>query len=446
MVRVVPFKAYRYVESKVGRYDNVVAPPYDVIKGNRVDELQARSPYNIAWITKNKPQNDDTDSNNQYTRARDLLLRWIEEGVLAQDPQESFYVYGQDFEIDGMKFFRYGFIGLIHLEELLSQPPVSAGNVQFTGVLQHEQTLPKDILDRLSLCRTTMTQFGLIFLIYPDRKGEIDAILKKAMQKRPAIDILDDEAVRHRIWIIDDKAETENITRLMAHRYVIIADGHHRYKTALQLSKENPKLESAKYRMAAFVDMANPGLVILPTHRVVQNLPEFDRARLLTRLSENFEIEVSDNVDDMFRLMRQHFDRNEHSFGLFVNDSKFYILTLKDPRMMNKILPACSEDLRSLDVSILHSLVLERILGIDKEKLEQGTMRGEGFVIYIKGIGDAVDEAISLVKAGAQAVFFMNPTRIGDVEAVSTKFEVMPQKSTFFHPKVWDGFTMNRLQ
>ncbi len=445
MVRVIPFKAYRYVTSKVRDYKLVVAPPYDVIKGDKVDELQSLSPYNIAWITKNKPQAGDTDSNNQYTRARDLLNKWIAEGVLAQDSKESFYVYGQDFEIDGAKFFRYGFIGLIRLEELHSQAPAGSGG-KFTGVLQHEQTLPKDILDRLNLCRATMTQFGLIFLIYPDLQGRVDAILRKAMQNPPLIDITDYEAVRHRIWIIDDEADTEDITRIMNDRYVIIADGHHRYKTALQLAKENPTLESAKYRMAMFIDISNPGLVILPTHRVVQNLPDFNRQRLLERLKEHFVVEASENTTDMFRLMRQHFERGEHSFGLFVNDSKFYTLTLRDLTVMKTVLPDCSDELRSLDVSILHTLILERMLGIDKEKLAQGTMRGEGFVLYIKGIGDAIDEAIKLVRDGAQAVFFMNPTRIQDVEAVSTKFEVMPQKSTFFHPKVWDGFTINRMK
>ncbi|MHA1943892.1 MAG: DUF1015 domain-containing protein [Candidatus Thorarchaeota archaeon] len=443
MVRVKPFKAYRYDEQKAGDLSRLVTPPYDIIKGTKIDYLQSLSEHNIAWLIKNKPQDDDSETNNQYSRARDHLNRWMNEGILKQDDSESFYVYGQDFEIEGKKLFRFGFIGLIELEEFASSAPSSGA---FSGVLQHEETLPKDIEDRLSLCRFCMANFGQIFVIYPDHKGEVDAVLEKNMKADPVGDITDAEGIRHRLWQIDKKADTDEITALMKDKYVIIADGHHRYKTALALSKEHPDLESAKHRMLTFVNISNPGLVVLPTHRLVQNLEDFSQDSLLKQMDEYFDVKNFDSSDEMFELMDKMFKVGKHSFGLFVNDGKFYAMTLKDLSIMNKLLSDKSAELRGLDVAILHALILDKMLGINKEKLAQGTVKGGGYVSYIKGIGDAVEESIKSVKNTAQAVFFMNPTRVDEVEAISKNFECMPQKSTFFQPKVWTGFTINKLR
>jgi uncharacterized protein (DUF1015 family) len=443
MVRVIPFKAYRYDKEKVGNYTKVVTPPYDIIKGKKVDELQSMSAYSISWIIKNKPEDSDSVENNQYTRARDYLNNWVEEGVLMQDEKESFYVYGQDFEIAGRKLFRFGFIGLIRLEEFATEEPK---NGKFTGVLQHEETLPKDIEDRLSLSRACMAQFGQIFVIYPDHEGHVDSVLKKYMNGNAVMDVTDGAGVRHRIWAVDDQEDTNLITKYMEDKYVIIADGHHRYKTALALSKENPELESTKYRMLTFVNISNPGLVILPTHRLVQNLEDFSAENVLNGIKTNFDVVEFSNKENMFQLMDKKFESGEHSFGLFLDDGKFYALTLKNTALVDEVLADKSLEHRRLDVAILHSVILDKTLGIDKEKIAQGTMKGGGYVVYIKGIGDAVEEAIKSVKGDAQAVFFMNPTRIEEVEAVSRNLEVMPQKSTFFHPKVWTGFTINKLE
>jgi uncharacterized protein (DUF1015 family) len=443
MVRVKPFKAYRYDEEKAGDISRLVTPPYDIIKGAKIDHLQSLSEYNIAWVIKSKPEDDDSESNNQYTRAADHFNKWVSEGILKQDEKESFYVYGQDFEVDSKQLFRFGFIGLIELEDFASEAP---GTGEFSGVLQHEETLPKDIIDRLSLCRSSMANFGQIFVIYPDKEGSVDAVLEKNMKKDPVADMTDDAGVRHRLWAVDDDADVTAISSNMGNKYIIIADGHHRYKTALALSKENPDLESAKYRMLTFVNISNPGLVVLPTHRLVQNLEVFSKEKLLKDIKEYFDLETFDNKDDMFRLMDNMFKQNKHSFGLFMDDGKFYAFTLRDTKIMDSLLADKSPELRSLDVAILHALILDKMLGIDKEKLLQGTVKGGGFVSYIKGIGDAVDESIKTVKGASQAVFFMNPTRVEEVEAVSNNFECMPQKSTFFHPKIWTGFTINKLR
>jgi len=442
MVNVKPFKAYRFDETRTGNLSNLVTPPYDIIKGDMIDRFQSQSEYNMAWIIKNKPQEDDSSSNNQYTRAKEHLTKWISQGALKQDDSESFYVYGQDFEIDGKKLFRFGFIGLIELEEFAKKAP---SNDSFSGVLQHEETLPKDIEDRLNLCRSCMANFGQIFVIYPDHERKIDTILERNMKNHPVGDVTDNDGIRHRLWRIIEKDDLQTIIKLMKDKYIIIADGHHRYKTALALAKENPELESAKYRMLTFVNISNPGLVVLPTHRLVQNLVNFSGEKLLSDIKEYFDLDVFPSRNNMFELLDKKFKEGKHSFGLFINDGKYYALTLRDLKIMDSLLPDKSSELRKLDVAILHALILDKMLGIDKEKLAQGTMRGGGYVVYIKGIGDAVDESVQSVKNGAQAVFFMNPTRVQEVEAISKKFEVMPQKSTFFQPKVWTGFTINKL-
>jgi uncharacterized protein (DUF1015 family) len=442
MVRVIPFKAYRYNKDKIDDQSVVVSPPYDVIKGKKLDAVQDLSPFNISWITKNKPLDGDADEENQYTRARDLLNDWIEKEVLVRDGKDSFYVYSQDFEVLGRKLSRFGFIGLLELEEFASSAPEEG---PFTGILQHEETLPKDIEDRLNLSRNTLAQFGQIFVIYPDHQGKVDSILTRNMEKDPVMDVTDKEGIRHRLWRVDESEDTEGITVAMADKFAIIADGHHRYKTALALKKERPDLESTRYRMLTFVNMSNPGLVILPTHRLVQNLDDFQAERLIEGMNEHFTIKDFDTKEEMFSEMDSLFEQGKHGFGLYTNQGKFHSMELDDLSPMNELRADASEDLRKLDVAILHSMILDKVLGIDKEKLLHGTMTGGGYVVYIKGIGDAVDESIQAVDDGAQCVFFMNPTRIEEVEAVSKNFECMPQKSTFFHPKVWTGFTINKL-
>jgi len=443
MVKVVPFKAHRYNKEKVENLSNVVSPPYDVIEGEKVDNLQNKSEYNIAWVIKNKPREDDTESDNQYTRARGILHKWIQNDILKEEDKESFYVYGQNFEVQGKEMFRFGFIGLLQLEDFATQEPEEGS---FAGVLQHEETMPKDIQDRLNLSRQCMAQFGQIFVIYPDHEGNVDSVLEDAMEDEPVIDVTDNEEVRHRIWKISDTESKDAIQNHMEDKYVIIADGHHRYKTALALMRENPDLEAAKYRMLTFVNIDNPGLVVLPTHRLVQNIESFSKEKLLNKLKVYFDLDISPDREKMFELMEDRFEAGKHAFGLYMNDGNFYTLTLKDENVMDKVLADKSEELRKLDVSILHALILDRMLGIGKEKLAESSIAGGGYVEYIKDIGDAVEESIEAVNNDYQAVFFMNPTKVEEVEAVSKNFECMPSKSTFFHPKIYTGFTINVLK
>ena len=446
MVKVVPFRGYRYDPDVIGDFRNVVSPPYDVIKGKLVEHLHNLSPYNISHIIRGERRPDDDENDNEYARASEYLEDWIARNVLAREETEAFYVYAQEFSCLGTGYTRWGFIGLIELEDFGAAG--DGNDEKFSGVLQHEETLPKDIEDRLNLLRATRANFGQIFVIYPDPEGIVDGVLAGKMRESPAMTADDGLGVIHKLWTITDIGDIEAISDAMRERYAIIADGHHRYKTALAYKEENPGLESARYRMLTFVNMSNPGLVVLPTHRLVQHIDELDIVSVIEKLSNDFHVRQYGTGTEakaaMFRDMENDFSGGKHGFGIYANDARFYGLTLKDESVMDSV-TGRSDSWKKLDVTILHKLILERYLGIDNEKLASGTIGGGSFVEYIKGIGDAVEGSIEAVNTGAQAVFFMNPTKVSEVEAVAGNLETMPQKSTFFYPKVYTGFTINKL-
>ncbi len=451
MVKVAPFKGYRYEKDKVKDYKLVVSPPYDVINSEMQKKLHEGSEFNIAHIIKGKKFPTDNQEDNEYIRARNLLESWIEKGALKMEDRPAIYVLAQEFEVHGEKMTRSGFIALLKLEDMCASSD-SAGKC--TGVHQHEETLPKDIEDRLNLLRATKANFGLIFSIYSDEERKVDTLLENKMNNPPLFEIMDEDKITHKLWAISDEADIKRIQEVMNDKYIIIADGHHRYKTALKYSREDPESESAQYRMIAFVNIMNKGLVILPTHRLIQGVEGFDCGKLVSELSNDFSIEEFEFVsgDDkdarvaMFSKMDEHFSVGDHALGLYCNDGKYYSLVLKNKSRMNEI-QNHSEAWKSLDVTILHKLILEESLGITKEKVASGTIEGGSYVEYIKAIGDAVQESVDKINGnGYQAVFFMNPTKVKEVEEVATNHETMPQKSTFFYPKVYTGFVINKLE
>ena len=242
--------------------------------------------------------------------------------------------------------------------------------------------------------------------------------------------ITDDNGITHKLWSIDDKDDISRILEVLDGRYIIIADGHHRYKTALQYSKEHPDQESSRYRMLAFVNIMNKGLVILPTHRLIQGIEGFDAEKLIHELRrdftiEEFEFDIGDDKDArhaMSSKMEDHFKAGEHAFGLYCGNGRYYSLVLKDESTMDDIQDH-SEAWKHADVTILHRLILEARLGIDKKKLAAGTIEGGSYVEYIKAIGDAVQKSVDEVnEKGYQAVFFMNPTKVREVEELAAQW------------------------
>jgi len=437
-MEVGPFKAFRFDADIVGDVGSCIAPPYDVISPAQQQQLYKRSQYNIVRIIKGKTTPSDNESNNQYTRAADYLSNWIKEGVLKQDSTEGIYAYVQDFELAGTGFQRFSFVALARLEEF--------GET----VRPHEETLTNSIIDRLNLNRATIAKFGLVFMLYEDQKKVADKIIENAAGEKPLIDFRDEQNVRHRLFAITDEDNVKAIVKMMLDKKCIIADGHHRYQTALNYFRET-KNPAAQYQMLAFTNSSQNGLVVLATHRLVGNLENFNMNKLITDLKENFEITQfkfgqgpqakTDAKQKMLAQLKAEHDKDKNAFGIYAANNVFYVALLKDKRTMDSVMPNMSSAWRTLDVSVLHKLILERLLGIDEERITKG-----GNLEYVKDTHDAVDNSISQVDAGQkQVAFFMNPVKMQQLKMVTDAGERMPQKSTYFYPKMYTGLTIQKL-
>jgi len=432
-MEVKGFKAYRFNPDVVGDNGKCIAPPYDVINPTQQKKLYEQNPYNIIRIILGKQEATDNDKKNQYSRAAEYLKDWMKKNVLKQDDKETIYAYVQNFAIGGKENTRSGFISLGKLAQFGS------------GVQPHEKTLDGPKADRLKLTQATAAQFELVFMLYDDPQQVADKIIDKAAAgKKSIIEFTDDDGVRHRIFPIDSPEDKTAIVKMMAQKEGLIADGHHRYETALNYYNltKNP---AAQWLMIAFVNMHNKGLVVLPTHRLVGNLKNYDTDELIKKLQTNFKVtqfEYKEGKEKAQSLMQKRlgkaFEQGEKAFGIYDGKS-FYFIVLKDKDALKSL--AMSDASKSLDVVVLHKLILEGLLGITDAQLA-----GEANIEYIKDIGEAVDEAITKVDSGEkQVLFFMNPTKVEQVKAVAAANEKMPQKSTFFYPKIFSGLTINKL-
>ncbi len=436
-MQIRPFKAFRFDKAVVGDVGSCIAPPYDVISDAQQEQLYKKSKHNIVRIIKGKTTASDNGENNQYTRAAGYLNDWIKQGVLKQDATETIYAYVQDFELAGTQFRRSSFVASAKLEEF--------GKT----VRPHEQIFDKPMLDRLNLKRATTAKFGLALMLYEDEQKVADKIINQAASTESLIDFIDEQNVRHRLFTITAKEDIEQIVKMMNDKSCIIADGHHRYTTALTYSKESGNT-AAKYQMLAFVNTFQKGLIVLATHRLVGSLENFCYEKLITELKENFELtELQFNSPQtkldarqkMLAQMKAEHNNDKNAFGIYGSNNTFYVAVLKDKQAMDPVMPDMSSAWRSLDVSILHKLILEKLLGIDEERLA----RGENLQ-YVKDTPNAVDQSISEVDAGRkQAAFFMNPVKMQQLKMITDAGERMPQKSTYFYPKIYTGLTIQKL-
>jgi uncharacterized protein (DUF1015 family) len=436
-MQIVPFKAFRFNADVVGDVGSCIAPPYDVISCAQQEQLYEKSRYNLVRIIKGKSLASDNGQDNQYTRAAGYLADWIKQGALKQDADESIYAYVQDFEAIGAKFQRYSFVALAKLEE-------------FGAVVKpHEEIMEKPLIDRLNLKKSTSADFGLVFMLYEDQQRIADSIITEAAKHKPLIDFVDEQEVRHRLFAIKDKTDIERIVKMMSDKSCIIADGHHRYTTGLTYSKENGN-PAAKYQMLAFANTYHEGLIILATHRVVGNLDNFNLDVFLNNLRKNFQMsEYKFNTietklqarQNMLEQMKAEHEKDKNAIGIYSSTNAFYVAVLKDKNRMDEIAPDMSIQSRTLDLTVLHKLVLEGLLGIDKEKLAKGEN-----VQYVKDTPSAIDDLIAEVDSGQkQVAFFMNPVKIKELKAVTDAGERMPQKATYFYPKVYSGLTIHKF-
>ncbi len=431
MAEIIPFAGYRYNPLVVGDVAKLIAPPYDVIDLPLRDALYRLSEYNIARLI--RAERDETRPGEPYHAAGKLLAQWQQDRVMLRDPEPALYVYEQFFEVHERKFSRTGLVALARLEEL------------GTGVLPHENTHTGPRRDRLDLLRATRTQFGQIFGLYSDPEARIDAIVDAQKERRPDVHAADTWGQLHRLWVVTEPGIVAELQGLMRDKQVLIADGHHRYETALAYAREHPDLEGAQYRMMTLVNMSNIGLVVLPIHRLLKGLTAFDPADFRAGLRKVFKINTYPGDSSAVRSavtdsMRARQEKGLHAFGLFVNDGNYYELVLKREELMDEI-QGRSEVWRHIDVAMLHHIVFDRILGLTPDRMKEQTN-----VDYVPGFPHAIDEAIKGVASGeCQALFLLNPARVEEVRSIARSGERMPQKSTFFYPKVFTGLVFHQI-
>src|SRR6267378_6799443 len=419
MAEVLPVRGLLYDHARAGRFDDLVAPPYDVVSESDRAALEAKSPFNIVRV--DLPQGNREE---KYRNAARELRRWIEEGILRRDRAPAFYRYHQIFSLAGRQHTRKGFIGRIRLRRFEERV-----------VLPHERTLSGPRLDRLELSRACRTNLSQVFGLYSDPAGIVDAEFTRLDSTAPAIEARLGGVV-HRIWRLTDGAAHQRIAAAMADKKVYIADGHHRYETMLAIRDELRPLarsqrSSIEYGSMFLTRMDDPGLVILPTHRVVHGLEGFQLSRFLERLRQRFEVE--ELPASSAEGLREPPRKTPGSY-LLASRGRYFSVSLRPGEDASVPGPA---PLRRLDVPILHAFILEEILGIDRSAQErQSNLR------YVKDFRGALAESR---RPGVQAVFLLNPTRIEQLKAVADALEVMPQKSTFFFPKLASGLLLDPL-
>ncbi len=420
MANVYPFRAWRF-SAQAGPMNELICPPYDIISEEQRKGYLRRNPHNIIRLELPREGADP------YAEAGKTVREWCEDGTLVRDNDAAFYVYDLVFEVNGEQ---KNITGLLVACEIT---PFSEG-----VVLPHEWTLSKAKTDRLNLMKATGFNFSDIYSLY---QADTKAILDAAMTAEPLTDVVDEDGLRHRLWAITDAATIDTIKATFADVKLYIADGHHRYETSLNY--KNYRLENgipvagADRIMMMLVEMSHPGLVVFPTHRLIRDLDSFDAEALLSACEADFAVERGLSLAEAEEKLAKAYDDGKKAFVCYTGGETAALLTLKDIARMDTLLPTESAVSRQLDVNVLHTAILERVLGIDKENMAQQ--------INLTYTRDR-DEAIDGVNSGAfQCAFLLNPTRVSEIQGVAAAGEKMPQKSTYFYPKLITGLTMNEL-
>lgn len=431
MAEIFPFPALRYNPEKVELAD-VVTQPYDKITPDMQGRYYRASPYNLVRIILGRPEGKETADNNRYTQAANYLKSWQKQGIFRQDPP-SIYAYSQHFAVPGglHKAQRRSFIAAGKLYDYADKV-----------IYRHEQTLAKPKSDRLNLLRATHAHFGQIFMLYSDPAQTIDSLLFGEQHEWQ--EVTDEYGVLHRLRRIDDPAALNIVTTEMSDRKLIIADGHHRYETALNFKKELGASDclclrnNAEKVMMTFVNMDSPGLMILPTHRVVFGLRQFDPASFLDSARQLYEVSDIGSVSTQ-ETVRKLAEAGKSGVALVAATRSGRFLLRAQPSSFEKIPLEFSTRQRRLDVVHLHSLVLEQILGITRQQITE-----QRHVRYLRSAEDALWSVQS--DSDVNVAFLMNPVSIEQVREIAFAGEVLPQKSTDFYPKLLSGLTIFSLE
>jgi len=428
MADVKPFRGIHYDTARVGDLTRVVAPPYDVISPEEQEILHRRHPRNIVWIDFGKGREGDAPGSDRYSRAAALFREWRSDGTLVRDPLPALYYYEQEFTIPGKgTFVRKGFLGALRLS------PFGEG-----VVFPHERTLSKPKEDRLALMRATDAHMSPIFGLFSDPADEVLSNLRRGAASAPDLSATDDLGVRHRVWTVTQPAAILGAVDAMSGKGVFIADGHHRYETALAFrdemrAKHGVDPAAAYEHVLMFLcNMDDEGIVILPTHRGIHSLPGFSADAFLAAVRSHLPVESRDgSPEDALRAVEAA-GRRGKAIAWSTGGNRFHVVTFPDlAAFCERHLSGYPPQLRALDVVLLHGFLFERLLGIDP-----GAVTAGKFVKYYK---DPSKAAADLSSGAIQAAFFLNSVTIPEFRDVSLSGHVLPQKSTFFYPKIGTG-------
>lgn len=423
MAEIKPFRALRFNIDAAGKIDELVCPPYDIISEEQRKEYLNENEHNIIRLE--LPRGE-----NPYEEAGKTLNQWINDGILKQDEKDSIYIYEEEFTAYGVRNKFKGCITRVKLEEF------SKGIV-----LPHEETLSKAKKDRFELMKATNCNFSQIYSLYMDEQHIVRNKLDELSAGKPEIELTDSDGVTHRLWVVTDADDVKAICREFDDKKLYIADGHHRYETALNYRnycRENNIGDGGEdYVMMMLVDMEHEGLVVFPTHRIVRDLESFDAEKAEELCGEYFDVEKKPSYASMEKDLRALYDIGKKAYGFYSGGDGYTLLTFKNSDVLEELLPDMLKPVRELDVTVLHSLVLEKLFGIDKEN-----MANQVNLTYTKDFNDAIQN----VKNGkAQCAFILNPTRVTEIRDVAAAGGKMPQKSTYFYPKLITGLVMNKL-
>jgi uncharacterized protein (DUF1015 family) len=426
MAFVKPFRGIVYNKDKIARIEAVVAPPYDVISLAMQDELYAASPYNIVRAEFGKGFQGDDRHHNKYTRARGFLSKWLKEGILIPDPKSAMYIYAQEYREDGLRKSRVGFISLMKLEDFAKK-----------GVLPHERTFKEPKADRFRLICETRFNLSPIFSLYKDKGGLTRRILLSECDRVPPFIALHADNVAHKVWRLTDEKRIRSVQSAMRDRAIFIADGHHRYEVALQFRERMRRRFRGKpgaydYVMMYFADMDPRGMTILSAHRMIKDIGSLARGDVAAMLKRHFTVKRLGSAKGLIAWLKRA-KTLSGQFGLYIGGDA-YVMKLKHVSYVDEMdIEDRSREWKTLDVSILHHLILRKILKVSD---------AEGNVVYTRDPEEAIQE---VDRGNYTLAFLLNPTKISQVESIARNKELMPHKSTYFYPKLLSGLVLNKL-
>jgi len=431
MAEVGPFNGILYDAGRVGGISSVVAPPYDVITPEQQEELYRRSPWNVVRLILGRGR-------NRYSSAAELWRRWLSEGILVEDPEPAIYVLRDRYSsIYGDLRSRIGFIAIVRLERPGSGP-----------IKPHEGTLDRPRADRLNLIRAVKANLSPIFSMYPDPGFRVDSLLEDAISGRePLFDFTDSDGVGRAMWRVGEKDIIGHVISELSDKDIFIADGHHRYETALEfmgeVDGERPRPGPHRYVMMYLVNSENDALMILPSHRVIRYDGRFSPDSFLEDAKRFFDISEfrptgPETPVHLVRRIAEIGNDGGKAFGLCLGDNRFYVMILRPGVSIEPYLEESrSRDWQELDTAIAHYLIIREMLG-DRTPMSRKDER-------ISYVVDPVEAARMVISGGYQLAIFLNPTEVRQVKAVAGNGEKMPPKSTYFYPKLLTGLVMRRI-